>query len=141
MLNQQLHRYLEKAPDYCFVHDWWLMLISASFGHIVTLDQETPILYRRRSINAVGAKNTFSLSFIYEQVAHSNKTRELVNQTYRQAESFYNQYCELLSDEKNLIAAYCEIPKRGKFRRLYDVFHLKTYKHGFLWILGQFFNV
>lgn len=54
------------------MYDWWLMLIAASFGHIVTLDQETPILYRQHSSNAVGAKNTFS-SFIYERVAHSKQ--------------------------------------------------------------------
>lgn len=63
-----------------------------------------------------------------------------MNQTYRQAEAFYNQYGEQLSeDKKDLIAAYCKIPKHGKFRRLYDVYRLKTYKHGLLRIRGQFF--
>lgn len=142
MLNKQLQAYVKQLPDYCIMHDWWLMLIAASFGHIVTLDQETPILYRQHSSNAIGAKNTFSLSFIYERVAHSDNTRVLVNQTYRQAESFYNQYGEQLSAEKkDLIKAYCEIPKHKKLKRLYDVCHLKTYKHGFLRILGQFFYI
>ena len=142
MLNKPLQAYVKKFPDYCIMQDWWLMLIAASFGHIVTLENQKPILYRQHSSNAIGAKNTFSLSFIFERVAHSVNTRELVNQTYRQAESFYKQYCERLSEEKkNLIAAYCEIPKHRKLKRLYDVCHLKTYKHGFLRILGQFFYI
>jgi len=142
MLNRSLQRYLEQLPDYCVMHDWWMMLIASAFGKIVPLENEQTILYRQHARNVVGAKNAGSVSYLYDRIAHSDNTRSIVSQTYQQAESFYRMFsAQLSAEQKALVTGYMEIPKHNKIRRIYDLFALKTWKHGIVRRLGQLFYI
>lgn len=142
MLNRQLQRYLRNIPDHCIMHDWWLMLIASAFGKIIPLENEQTILYRQHAGNVVGAKDADSVSYLYERIAHSENTRNIVNQTYRQAESFYKLFSDRLSEEqRTLVLRFIDIPKHKKLRRVYDLFALQTWKHGIVRVLGQLFYI
>lgn len=142
MLNRSLQRYLEHMPDFCVMHDWWLMLIASAFGKIVPLMNERTILYRQHARNVVGAKRAGSVAYLYDRIAHSHNTRNIVNQTYQQAESFYRMFSSQLdAKQKVLVSGYIEIRKHNKIRRIYELFVLKTWKHGVVRRLGQLFYI
>lgn len=54
MLNKPLLDLALPIPLDCIMHDWWIALVAATFGHIGNLPQAT-ILYRQHGNNDTGA--------------------------------------------------------------------------------------
>ncbi|MDR3121069.1 MAG: glycosyltransferase family 2 protein [Clostridiales bacterium] len=119
------------ANDAIIMHDWWLGLVASAFGRIAYI-REPLILYRQHAQNAVGSKNTRSLRYIAARLLNSRESREVVRQTYRQAEYFLRVYQDRLSPEQTrLVRAYAAIPNiRGKIGRIRAACALRTLKHG-----------
>lgn len=128
MINKALADIIKNAPaDKMLMHDWWAALAAASFGHIGFVE-EPLIQYRQHGDNQLGAVNNRSLKGIAGFIAKSDKAKERINATYRQAAEFYGFYEADLPDEsKAVIKAYTDIPTQPKLLRTAALI-----KHGFL---------
>ncbi len=55
IVNEKLAALATPVPKQAIMHDWWLALLAAAFGHIETI--EAPLIdYRQHQQNTVGAK-------------------------------------------------------------------------------------
>lgn len=138
MINRALKHCVASVSEQCIMHDWWLALTASAFGHIVALENEQTVLYRQHAANEVGAKDAASAAYVLGRLFRVRETKGMVHQTYLQAEAFYRAYADRLSARQiELLQAYCSIPKRSKPGRVWQLFVLKTFKHGLLRVLGQ----
>ncbi len=63
LCNQSLLKIAVPLPNGIIMHDWWLALIAALYGHIGFIKDST-ILYRQHCVNQVGAKSYVSTSSV-----------------------------------------------------------------------------
>lgn len=131
MYNRALAEYLRHVPEgYVVMHDWYLMLVAAAFGFIGHVDEPT-ILYRQHGANVIGAKNVRTLRYKINRFMHLSEVREAVDLSYRQAETFLQEFCCCLTPEQTaLVRAYCEIPSLPKLARWQAAQALGTMKNG-----------
>ena len=131
MYNRSLAEYIQRVPEgYVVMHDWYLMLIAAAFGTIGHVDEPT-ILYRQHGANAIGAKDVRTLRYKINRFLHLAEVREAVNLSYRQAETFLQEFCHRLAPEQTaLLRAYCQIPSLPKLARWRTAHDLGTMKNG-----------
>jgi hypothetical protein len=55
MINKPLRDKPCQSPDEAMMHDWWLVLVAAAFGHI-DFTSEPTLLYRQHERSDIGAK-------------------------------------------------------------------------------------
>ncbi len=55
LVNRRLLEFALPIPDVALMHDWWLALCAAAFGHLGYLD-EPLVKYRQHAGNEIGAK-------------------------------------------------------------------------------------
>lgn len=103
--------------DNVIMHDWWLSLVAAAFGHIGYLDESTS-LYRQHSSNEVGALEYSPM----KRASHFDQMKESVSATVLQARAFSLCYGSLLSiDQQKTID---EFIAAGNTRGLFSALHL-----------------
>ena len=138
MYNRALAEYFTRLPRFFIMHDWWVMLTAAAFGHIGQIAEPT-ILYRQHRENTVGAKDVRSLRFRLWQLCHLPLLRKRMWETFWQAESFLLLYQHLLSPEKlQLARAFYSIPRQKKLSRWKTARSLQLYRGGPLRSLLRF---
>lgn len=54
LFNAQLKELFEPIPDDIRMHDWWIAITAAAFGHIIFVPQSL-IQYRQHGLNTIGA--------------------------------------------------------------------------------------
>lgn len=141
MYNKALAQYIKEEPKFFVMHDWWLMLLASAFGTIGTVYEQT-ILYRQHNNNSIGAKNMQSISFKLKFFMMSEKIKNALENSYKQANAFLDIYKKILSLEQyNLVNKYCCIPKTTKLKRIFIVLKYKTLKNGLSRIIGQLFYI
>lgn len=138
MMNRVLIELVRNAPaDKMLMHDWWIALAAAAFGHIGFVD-ESLIKYRQHGSNQLGAVNNRSLKGIAGFIAKSGRAKERINATYNQARSFYSFYKDILSPESSaVINAYIDIPSHPKLSRTALLVKNKFLKQNFMSAAGQ----
>lgn len=138
MINRALIKLVRNAPaDKMLMHDWWLALAAAAFGHIGFVDKPT-IKYRQHGNNQLGAVNNRSLKGIAGFISKSGKAKERINATYRQAECFYSFYNDILSPESRaVINTYIDIPSHSKLSRAAILIKNRYLKQNFMSAAGQ----
>lgn len=96
LANRSLIAMLEKGFDpSILMHDRWLALLAAAFGHVGTV--EAPLVrYRQHGSNAVGAHG-FSIS---SRIFKLDKAAQSMRDTGKQAALFERRYSGRLSEEK-----------------------------------------
>lgn len=131
MYNRALAKTIRRVPDgYVVMHDWYLMLIASAFGVISHVNEAT-ILYRQHEANAVGAKDVRTLGYKLNRILNLGEVREAVNISYKQAETFFNEFYNLLTPEQvALVRAYIKIPSLAKFARWRTARRLGVMKSG-----------
>ena len=130
MYNRALAELLDKKPDYCIMHDWWLELAAAAFGKIAHVDEPT-ILYRQHSDNEVGIKDIRKLSYKIKLLTKGSYIEEAIQATYKQAESFLRVYGHLLTKtQKHVLKKYCAIPNMSRLKRWRTIYNLGAFKNG-----------
>ena len=128
--NRALADLFTAVPESLIMHDWWLSLTAAVYGKIVALKEST-ILYRQHAGNEKGAKKVLSPSYIYYVLTNLKAMKNLVNESYTQANSFIHLFHARLSEENlELLTAYASIPHLSRKKRLQTVFKYKTFMHG-----------
>lgn len=132
LMNRTLVDLASPIPSTAIMHDWWIALVAACFGHIEFVDQQT-ILYRQHQSNDTGARKYGLLSFLQQTVKEKKRKSNCLRQTYQQAQSLLDQYKEQLPDEKRaLLQAYVNMENLPCFEKLHQMMKFQFFKQGFL---------
>jgi hypothetical protein len=127
----------EKAPDEMMMHDWWLALVASAVGNIGFLDRAT-IDYRQHGNNTVGAKNVYSLGYLWSRL-RSKSLRQSLREAAVQAQAFLDCYTDMLSDQqRELVQAFAQTKDAGLCKRNRIYHKYKLYKNGLIRIVAQF---
>ena len=132
MYNRALAETLKCFPNFCVMHDWWLMLTASTFGIVDPLNEST-ILYRQHANNVMGARDMRSLGYMIERLlCDTEEIKKALRETYIQADSFLIEYQSVLSNEQKVfLKDYAAIPTKGKIGRMRKLSQLGIKKTGF----------
>ena len=103
-------KFLQAAPEFMMMHDWWAYLIATAFGEVL-YDQEAHILYRQHASNNVG----WNKSVLHMLRKASNFIRNVASQQGLQA----------LRQAKYLLENYPDLPQ-VKRQQLQELLALRT---------------
>ncbi|UTA49547.1 glycosyltransferase [Simiduia sp. 21SJ11W-1] len=96
-INLPLLRRAVPMSGQAIMHDWWLALVAAMFGRIVSLKEST-VLYRQHGGNVIGAKPLQSLGFKQKfRKLFSLKKNPDITAVAMQADGFRKRYSQELS--------------------------------------------
>lgn len=101
MINRPLADLVGGIPRHAKMHDWWIALVAAAFGKIVSVPIPT-LLYRQHASNSLGAKKS-GLKGLAEQLKDKRMWEKLatgIEQRKKQAEAFFSLYETKLDDHK-----------------------------------------
>ena len=83
-MNRALVDLAGPIPEAAIMHDWWIALVAACFGHIGVLNQPT-ILYRQHSTNDTGAKRYGFWHILTQPSRYKKNLKNNIHKTYQQA--------------------------------------------------------
>jgi len=83
------------------MHDWWLAVVAARFGHIAYIDEPLGI-YRQHTGNAIGAKDVSSVAYVLQKLANLRSVRRTILDKKLQAAAFERVFESDLSPEDML---------------------------------------
>lgn len=131
-INRAACRINREVPVEALMHDWWLALVCAGFGSIVTMP-ECLIDYRQHGNNAVGAKPWSAVDAIRDKLRsgrlRANQQRFLawMDRLYAQAAALQRLHgAELPQARQKELAAFLSLPRQGFVRR-----RLQMIRYGF----------
>ncbi len=135
LFNRALAELIRPHSD-ALMHDWWIGLIAAAFGHIIVAPNR--IHYRQHTANEVGAKDVKSASYFRQKLANTGGIRQSILDTYKQAQAFLDTYEDLLSaEQKQLIEIFAGLGQYEKCKRAQLLKKYKLFKSGFYRKIGQ----
>lgn len=147
MLNRQLLELSLPIPKEAIMHDWWIALVAASFGHISSISSPT-ILYRQHEKNDTGAKKMRGLGaylgLIKKAANFSGRVlmRSKIQKTIHQAIAFQNQYKGLLDEnKKGTLQQYVSMKDSNFLKKRYILLKNGFLKNTFARNVGLFFLI
>jgi len=120
-------------PEHAVMHDQYLALAAAAFGHIVFTDQAL-YDYRQHKDNDLGAAKGSVLREITDRLGifrKDGKTRKDMNRhsqntyqaLFRQAAEFYRLYKDKLTpQQKHMLHAFVKMKDENRFRKILTIF-------------------
>ncbi|MGN0779592.1 MAG: glycosyltransferase family 2 protein [Aristaeellaceae bacterium] len=123
MMNAALRRLVAAHgdPDTMYMHDWFIALTAAAFGHIVFLN-EPLVRYRQHGVNVMGASRQSLVRRGVKALGAWQKGRERIAMTYRHARAFRDAYGTALPEQAAaMIDRYLATQSMGKIRRIWAV--------------------
>lgn len=136
IFNRALASMTKKMPEEAIMHDWWLALEAAAFGRVFFM-KDSDILYRQHGNNTEGAKNLRSTKYLIKKLFNKTQVRQTLENTYRQAEAFFNEYEDSLDNEfKEVVKAYLSIREAPKLKKYMIMKKYGFMKSGFVRRLG-----
>lgn len=134
MFNLSVKEKMTKLPKLARVHDWWIAILSASFGMISYLP-ETTLLYRQHENNVIGNQSFYS--YVQKRIKTLWKQRQVLLSTQKQAYEFYEIYQNQLSRKnKKIVYEFAMLHKRNWFIRRYIIVKNGYLKTGLLRNIG-----
>jgi len=131
MYNRALAELITRTPQHMVMHDWWISLIAAAFGHMGHIDDRT-ILYRQHRENQIGVTDMRTLRYKLNRLVNPAQVKADIAKTYPQAQEFLEFFSSKLDEgQKALLRDYCAIPTRNKLGRIASVIRLGVWKTGF----------
>lgn len=135
MINQALKKIISDIPNEVMMHDWWIALIAAAFGKIVSL-KEPSIFYRQHSKNSVGAKKMNLLACMaraYHQIYKTNLAQKLQMKRLKQAQVFNHFYGEQLKlKDRQILRAFLGTEYASWWKKKYYFFRYRFFRNGLL---------
>ncbi|MDR0285250.1 MAG: glycosyltransferase family 2 protein [Propionibacteriaceae bacterium] len=131
MLNRALANLLTEVPQHMVMHDWWISLVAAAFGHMGHIDDCT-ILYRQHVTNQIGVTDMRRLRYKLRRLVNPAQVKADIAKTYPQAGEFLALYADRLdAAQAELLRNYCLIPHLGKCGKVAMIARLGFWKTGF----------
>lgn len=110
LVNEPLRRLASPIPETAFMHDWWLALVAAAFGHIHALPEAT-MLYRQHAGNVVGARGLAARDV---PALLGGRVRRYYRKTQAQAAALLERYgAELSAEDRDQVARYAALRDGG----------------------------
>ena len=104
-----------------FMHDWFIALTAAAFGHIVFVNRPLTA-YRQHENNEIGASRLGLLSRGVRALAGRKKAKRRIMLTYTHTQVFCRMYGDLLPEEaKEMASAYLATRSMRKIPRVLSV--------------------
>ena len=120
-----------------FMHDWFIALTAAAFGHIRFVDQPL-VRYRQHGGNTIGASRESLPRRAAAALHHRREARERIALTYRHTRAFQQAYGALLPPPAGkLVADYLATESLPKLRRIRAVRSLGCVMQSPVTRLGQ----
>ena len=137
MINRPMLELLKDLPQVCLMHDAWLALLASCFGAIGWV-KEPLYLYRQHGSNTLGAEKGDNLQGMRDRLEDGSGARENYRRMFGQARCLLELFADRLSGEqKELLAAFVEIPRMGKARRIRTILKYGFTKNTWFRTLGQ----
>jgi glycosyltransferase involved in cell wall biosynthesis len=122
-VNRAACRISRQVPAEALMHDWWLALVCAGFGCIVTMP-ECLIDYRQHGNNAVGAKPWSAADAIRDKLrsgrlrANQQRFTAWMGRLYAQAAALQRLHGTALPQPRQReLVAFLSLPQQGFIRR------------------------
>lgn len=135
VVNRPLLEMALPVPVGAGMHDWWLALVAAAFGHIETV-AETTVAYRQHGSNEVGARR-IDVDFIRKKVSALYSRSECANlvlsPVVRQAEAWIERFGSMPHGKGGaLVRELCCFPEQTGTERIKRAMALGVKRHGLL---------
>jgi len=121
LMNRELLDFALPVPEEALMHDWWLALCAAVFGHIEYID-EPLVKYRQHGKNEVGAKNlkNYLNPFKTSWVARWFEGRDNLFQSMKQAQALAERIREHDPENPhlNLVESYASLQFMSPLKRI-----------------------
>lgn len=115
MVNRALREVALPVPPQALMHDWWLALVAAAAGRIVSLP-ETTVLYRQHGRNAVGARRSNLKKYIFGWKSFADRMWG----RFTQSEALEERLRGKVSDEvQSFLREYQNRVRAGGLRNVY----------------------
>lgn len=135
MLNAALVRLILScpAPEHAVMHDHWIALCAAAFGHVVFLNQAL-YGYRQHEDNDLGAAKGSRIREILDRLGIGRKdsktktdmdlhSKEVYTALFRQAAEFYRIYKDRLSrSQKQMLHAFVTMKDLSRQEKILMIF-------------------
>jgi glycosyltransferase involved in cell wall biosynthesis len=139
-INKPLKNLSLPIPQEAIMHDWWIALVAATFGHVAYVEMPT-ILYRQHYQNDIGARK-WGLDYIISRATNHDRIREYFKRTIAQAQKFLDVYQNQLDEESlKIIKTYSTLDKAGFFQKRFLLIKNGSYEIGSLRNLGLFLAI
>ncbi len=93
LINRALVKEALPFPDEARLHDWWLALVAAARGRIISIPDAT-VIYRQHDQNVVGSKTYFSLQSL-QRITKIAELEKDIAATIDQALALYKRLAEI----------------------------------------------
>lgn len=143
MFNRAMLPYLEKIPENCFMHDWWLALLAGCFGKIGFVDRPLSF-YRQHEGNTLGARSSRDITQYAERFTEekNRQVKENYRKMFGQAACLLEQFPDQLNEEqKAVLRAFLRIPCGNLFTRLFLIKKYHFYKNTLAGTIAQCFTM
>ena len=131
MYNRALADLVTRDPHHMVMHDWWISLIAAAFGHMGHIDDCT-ILYRQHTQNQIGVTDMRTWRYKLTRLFNPDQVKADIAKTYPQARQFLDFFSDKLDpSQTKLLQDYCSIPTKNKLGRITSVIRWGFWKTGF----------
>lgn len=141
MINSALRRLAVPIPERAVMHDWWIALVAACFGRIVSVEAAT-LLYRQHGRNDTGARYyprglTDTIGRAISVATRQDRVRGALQRSTEQAAVLLERYGpEMTPAQRRLVSRYAGILECSPFRRKLRLIELGTLSHGWDRSLG-----
>lgn len=141
MVNRPLIDLADEPYDDVVMHDWWLALIAAAFGHIGFVDVPT-VLYRQHGANVVGARPSRSPAYKIGRLLDRRGVTRSLRDSVAQAAAFLSHFGARLEPEQvEMLQAFASIPQLGKPARIAVLRRHDLWKNTLVRRVGQLLYV
>ncbi len=120
MMNAPLCRICaEYMPESgVFMHDWFIALTAAAFGHVIPVDRQL-VDYRQHGSNVMGASSGGLMCRALHAFRQPARIRSRLRLSYDNAAMIRAAYgSELPQDAQQILDDFLRIPSEGKLRRI-----------------------
>jgi glycosyltransferase involved in cell wall biosynthesis len=122
MINKPLRDMAVPVPKEAMMHDWWLALVAAAFGHIGYVFEPT-LFYRQHSSSDIGAK-VWNARMAFRLLVDMPDTIRYVgkinHQIQSQAKAFLERYRDSLSDcDREMLDIFSQLSGYSYLKRRY----------------------
>jgi glycosyltransferase involved in cell wall biosynthesis len=130
VFNQAMRNYFEKMPNDILMHDYWIALISFTFGKHVYIKKPL-INYRRHSNNVTSTHDSLVYKFLKELIDYM-LNREIILDKHIETVIMFNQLynSKFDSNEKKCIDDFINLKYQPTYKKRLNTFKYKSSKEG-----------